>query len=128
MGIIDYINSIEAENSQLKKERDAIRQGAHNWKMRARAAEKRHKELVLEKVKMQDDHRAAMVSVAKQLAEVEKQLAAAQAKLLVKDDDINDLDWQIIDLEEDIIRLKAEVYDLTHEDCRGGECKCKRAS
>lgn len=114
MGIIDYINRIETENVLLKKERDAIKQGAHDWKKRAKAAEKRQKELVIEKVKMQDEHRAALETVAKMLGETERKLCKVQAELISARDDYEDQHWTLVEKDQEIMRLKAEVYDLTH--------------
>lgn len=110
---------------QLQEENRRIRQGAHDWKMRARAAEKRQKELVIEKVKMQDEHRAALETVAKMLGETERKLCKVQADLLTARDDYEDQHWELAEKDLEIMRLKAEIYDLEH---RQEEERCEKAS
>ena len=108
--------SLQQENAALHRTASAIRAGAHSWKRRAKMAEKRHKELVLEKVQMQDAHKRQLEDVKALLIDAEDRECRTSADLHNARAELEDLRWekntQINELRYEIVCLKAHAYDL----------------
>lgn len=90
---------------QLKEEKRLIRQGAHDWKVRARDAEKRCRELLEERVKAQDAHDETVQILAGELSESDK-------KLMQTMDELQQVRFGREELRYELERVKAHAYDL----------------
>lgn len=99
---------------QLKEEKRLIRQGAHEWKKRAVAAEKRCRELLTERVKDQDAHDETMRILAGELSETDK-------KLLQTMDDLQQVSFNREEIRYELVRVKAHAYDLAFGNRLSGE-------
>lgn len=114
---LKHINrSLQQENAYLHRTAQNIRAGANSWKRRAKMAEKRHKELVLEKVQLQDAHERKMEDVKALLIDAEDRECRTSADLHNARAELEDLRWekntQINELRYEIVCLKAHAYDL----------------
>ena len=110
--LYDRIRELEAanesqmmENAMLMDTIKAVRQGAHDWKMRAKAAEARCKELLKEHVRMQDEHQHDMDKMTELLVETNEKLAKQQVAWQEACTENNDMLLEIN-------CLKAHAYDL----------------
>lgn len=84
---------------------ESLRKQAHDWKKRAKSAEARLVELLREKVRTQDENRAAIEEMAKMIGESDRKLAKAQADLQNEIDDRAELEYELV-------LVKAHAYDL----------------
>lgn len=114
---LKHINlSLQQENAELHRTAQNIRAVAHSWKRSAKMAEKRHKELVLEKVQLQDAHKRQLEDVKALLIDAEDRECRTSADLHNARAELEDLRWekntQINELRYEIVCLKAHAYDL----------------
>lgn len=93
------------KNNRKNESVESLRQQAHDWKKRAKSAEARLVELLREKVRTQDEHRAAIEEMAKMIDESDRELASVQADLKNEIDDRAELEYELV-------QVKAHAYDL----------------
>jgi len=93
------------KNNRKNESVESLRQQAHDCKKRAKSAEARLVELLREKVRTQDEHRAAIEEMAKMIGESDRKLASVQADLQNEIDDRAELEYELV-------LVKAHAYDL----------------
>ena len=101
----EWIYEMQDENKRLKADNLAIRKGAHDWKKRARTAEKRCVELLKERNVWQDEHAEDLKEMAHMLSESDMKLAKAQTDLQNAMDDKAEIEYELL-------LVKAHAYDL----------------
>ena len=93
------------KNEQNKANAAELRQAAHDWKKRARGAEKR----VLELLKEQAEQRRVYETGVKQMAEMLEEADQKKTKLMAEIDNLTD---ERFELQYELMCVKAHAYDL----------------
>lgn len=102
------------ENTRLLETISAIKKGAHDWKVRAKAAEKRCKELLEERVKRQDEHDGTLNILSGELADCDK-------RMLELHEELQKTRFGREELRYELDRVKAHAYDLAFGNRLDGE-------
>lgn len=93
---------------KLQEQNRMIRKSAREWKERAVTAEKRCKELLVERIRREDEHEESMRRIAEELGRTNK-------KMMQDMEELQRANYNREELRYELTRVKAHAYDLAFD-------------